>query len=79
MQQKKILYYVNSPWPAAAQIAEAAQCGASFRNVNYFDKPEECDGVMGAVPNGYPDDLVVDGKPKPKRGRPPKQKPDDGE
>lgn len=79
MQQKKILYYVDSPWPTASQIAEAAEVGASFRNVGYFDKPEECDGVMGAVPNGYPDDLVVDGKPKTKRGRPPKPKQDRGE
>jgi len=69
MKRKKILFYIDSPWPTDEQRAEAEKHGAAFRNVRYFDKPEQCDGVMGLVPDGYSADLVIE---KPKRGRPKK-------
>ena len=70
MKRKKILFYIDGPWPTDAQKEKALEFGAAFRNVRYFDKPEECDGVMGDVPDGYPESLVIADKPK--RGRPKK-------
>lgn len=47
---RKILYYVDGPWPSAGQRAEAASMGASIRNARLAQRPERCDYVAGAVP-----------------------------
>lgn len=59
MQRKKILYFINGPFPSDDQMAKAEQIGAVFRNarnVKPDDKPEKCDAVCGKViPKQYKD------------------------
>lgn len=58
MKQARILFFIIGPVPTAEDVAKAGEIGAQviFRNasaVGEYDKPEDCDGVEGAVPEAY--------------------------
>lgn len=66
--KQKILYFISSPVPDAAQMAKAdkltnTKSFVCFRNalqVRSDDNPEKCDAVTGDVPEVYKVFRVID-------------------
>ena len=58
MKTPKIIYFLNDGVPTEEERAEAESLGfpVAWRNARFIDHdaaPEDCDGVMGAVPESY--------------------------